>query len=78
MSILDGKEFEGSIGTNNGAPIVKYSVDVDDHGILDVTVSASIKLDLLEEAKKLLEKTSVGKKVSEFFADMARKFELGQ
>lgn len=64
--MLEGKELEGSIGSNNGEPIVKYSVDIDDKGIVDVQVSASLKIDLLEELGKVASKTSIGQKVMDF------------
>lgn len=49
--MLEGKELEGKIGS-----VGEYSVDVDNKGV--VTVSVGAKIDLLEELQKFAAKTS--------------------
>lgn len=49
--MLEGKELEGKIGS-----VGEYSVDVDDKGV--VTVSVGAKIDLLDELQKLAAKSN--------------------
>lgn len=70
---LEGKELEGTVGSINGQPIVKYSLDLDDHGIVSVDVTVGIKIDLLEKAEELLAKTSLGQKVVDFLDKLKNK-----
>ncbi len=49
--MLEGKEFEGKIGS-----VGAYSADLDDKGNLEIMIG--VKIDLVEEAKKLAVKTS--------------------
>lgn len=71
--MLEGKELEGSVGTINGEPIVKYSLDITEDGELIVEVSASMKVDLLEKVEELLAKTSIGAKVVAFLEKLKSK-----
>ncbi len=49
--MLEGKEVEGNIGEFGG-----YSADLNDKGMLEISVS--VHVDLVAEAKKLAAKTS--------------------
>ena len=71
--MLEGKELEGSISTINDEPAVKYSLDIDDHGVVALDISVGVKIDLKEQLTKALENTTVGKKIMDF----VRKFEVG-
>jgi hypothetical protein len=63
--MLEGKELEGTIGSNNGEPIVKYSVDLTEDFVLDVQVSTGFKVDLMAKVEDLLSKTSIGQKIQD-------------
>lgn len=51
--MLEGKEVEVPLGQYGSA-----SLDIDDQGGLELSVTAKYKVNLVEELKKLAEKTS--------------------